>query len=332
MGNPAVFDVRVLLLLAAMLIAAPAAVRAAGTSAGTSIQSTAQATYSFGGPTLTASSNTVTVVVAEILDAVVTVAGTASVTPGAMQQDLLFTVTNIGNGTETFDLVALSAGIAGDDFDPTLAANAIWFDADNSNDLSAADVPYVPGSNDPVLAPDTGIRVLVVNDIPTTAADVSRGRSRLTASARTGTGTPGTVFAAQGDGGVDALAGVTGGAGAIHGEYVVAGLQLSAVKSQTIVDQSGGTRPVAGARITYQIVVSTSGTAAAPGAIFSDAIPLHTTYVPGSLELNNTVLSDIADSDVGEFVPAPDSRVRISLGDLTQAAGPQTIRFAVTIN
>jgi hypothetical protein len=44
------------------------------------------------------------------------------------------------------------------------------------------------------------------------------------------------------------------------------------------------------------------------------------------------VLSDIADGDVGEFVSAPDSQVRIHLGDLTQASGPQTIRFAVTIN
>ncbi len=325
-------DLRVLLLLMAGLLAVPAVVRAAGTTAGTGIQGAAQATYTMGGQSLSATSNTVTVVVAEILDVVVTSAGTAQVSPGATQSALVFTVTNVGNGTETFDLSVQSAGLPGDDFDPAPGVNPIYFDIDDSNDLSPADVPHVPGSNDPVLAPDASVRVLLVNDIPADAVDAGRGRSQLTARARTGTGAPGTLFAGQGDGGVDAVAGTTGAMAELFGEYVIAGMRVAAVKTQSIVDASGDTRPMPGARINYQIVVSVTGTGAAPDAIFSDAIPAHTTYVPGTLELNNTVLSDVADSDAGEFVPAPDSQVRIHLGDLTQASGPQTIRFAVTIN
>lgn len=317
-------------VLVAMFIAAPATVRAAGTNAGTPLQSTAQATYTFGGPTLTATSNTVTVIVAEILDVVVTVSGTTPVSPGGTRQELVFTITNTGNGTEAFDLVAMSAGIAGDDFDPTLVD--IYFDTDASNDLSPPDTLYIPGSNDPVLAPDAGVRVLVINDIPATVPNTARGRSQLTARARTGAGAPGLLFATQGDGGVDALVGTSGAQGIVFGEYVAAGMQVAAVKTQTIVDPAGGSRAVAGARIDYQIVVSVNGSGAAPDSIFSDVIPQYTTYVTGTLRLNSTVLSDIADGDVGEFVSAPDSQVRIHLGDLTQASGPQTIRFAVTIN
>jgi hypothetical protein len=212
-------------LCVAVFIAAPAAVRAAGTNAGTPIQSTAQATYTFGGPTLTATSNTVTVIVAEILDVVVTVSGTTPVSPGETRQELVFAITNTGNGTETFDLLAASAGIAGDDFDPTLVD--IYFDTDASNDLSSPDTLYIPGSNDPVLAPDTGVTVLVINDIPATVANAARGRSQLLARAQTGTGTPGSLFATQGDGGVDALVGTSGAQGVVFGEYVAAGMQVA---------------------------------------------------------------------------------------------------------
>lgn len=322
---------RWLILLMAVLLA-PAAVRAAGTAAGTGIQSTAQVSYSLGGPVQTTSSNTTTVIVGEILDAVVTVGSTASVVPGAANQELVFTVTNTGNGTETFSLAALSAAIAGDDFDPVLAATSIYFDTDNSNDLSPADLAYVPGTNDPSLAADASVRILLVNDIPNGITDGARGRSQLTASARTGVGAPGATFAGQGDGGVDAVAGTTGGDGATFGEYVVAGLQVAAVKSQTIADQFGGNRVLPGARIHYQIVVTASGTGAATASVFSDAIPANTTYVAGSLELNDTALSDTADADAGELLSAPAPQVRVNLGDLTQASGPQTIEFAVTIN
>ncbi len=319
------------LLLALALSAAPI-VRAAGTAAGTSIQSAAQITYTIGGASQTVTSNTVNVVVVEILDVVVTVAGISPVSPGDTQQELLFTVTNTGNGTETFNLAALSAGIAGDQFDPTLAANPIYFDTDNSNDLSAGDTIYTPGTNDPVLPADASVRVILVNDIPATAGDGQRGRSQLTATARTGSGVPGTLFAGQGDGGLDAMAGTTGASAVQFGEYVVAGLQLAAVKSQAIVDQFGGSRPVPGARINYQVVVTTAGSGTAAGAAFSDAIPANTTYVAGTLRLNSNPLSDDADSDAGELVSTPAPQVRVHLGDLTQASAPQTIEFAVTIN
>jgi hypothetical protein len=66
--------------------------------------------------------------------------------------------------------------------------------------------------------------------------------------------------------------------------------------------------------------------------LFTDAIPSNTTYVAGTLRLNAAVLTDAADADAGQFVAAPSAQVRVTLGDMTQASGVQTIDFAVTIN
>lgn len=320
-------------LAAALTLGVAPGAFAVGTAAGTSIQNTAQVTYTVAGVGGSATSNIVDVRVDEVLDAVLTIASaTVATSPGAAQQELLFTLTNTGNGTETFELTALSAGVTGDDFDPTLAAPAIYFDSDASGDLSAGDAPHVAGSNDPVLAADASVRILVVNDIPAATSNAQRGRSELTASASTGSGTPGTPFDNAGDAGVDAVVGMSGADATLYGEYLVNALSLSAVKSQTVVDQSGGSRVQSGARITYQIVVSASGSGAANGAVFADLIPASTTYVAGSLALNNATLTDGADSDAGQFATTPAPEVRVNLGDLTSGAGPQTIEFAVTVN
>jgi uncharacterized repeat protein (TIGR01451 family) len=314
-------------------LGAPLASHAAGTAAGTNIQNTAQVSYTVGSSTVTTSSNTSSVTVAEILDAVLTIAApTVTVSPGASAEELVFTLTNTGNGTETFNLTALSAGVVGDDFDPTLASPAIYFDTDNSGDFSGSDVAYNLGANNPVLAADASVRLIVVNNIPGTAANGNRGRSQLTAAAATGTGAPGTAFIGGGDGGVDAVAGTTGGDSVLFGEYLVADVQLTAVKSQTIVDQFGGARPLPGARINYQVVVTPSGSGNATAAAFSDRVPTNTTYVGGSLRLNGASLSDGADADAGTFVSAPAPDVRVTLGNLAGGSGPQTIEFAVTIN
>lgn len=314
-------------------LVAPFVAQAAGTPAGTSIQNTAQVSYSVGSSTLTATSNTSTIQVAERLDAVLTLASpTVQVSPGATAKALVFTLTNTGNGSERFNLTALSAGVVNDDFDPTLASPAIYFDTDNSGDFSGGDVAYNAGVNDPLLAADASVRLLVINNIPNTVVNGNRGRSQLTVAAATGTGAPGTAFPGQGDGGVDAVAGTTGGDAVLFGEYLVADVQLTAVKSQTILDQFGGARPLPGARINYQIVVTPSGSGTATNAAVNDLIPANTTYVANSLQLNGAALSDTTDGDAGTFVSAPAPEVRVTLGNLTSASGAQTVQFAVTIN
>jgi uncharacterized repeat protein (TIGR01451 family) len=306
---------------------------AVGVPAGTDITSTADVTYSVGAANLAATSNTVVVTVAEILDVVVTRQSPVNtpVSANATQQEILFTVTNSGNGPEAFRLV-LDSVIGADDFDPTPSSPAIYFDTDASGDLSPGDTAYSPGINDPMLNPDASVAVLVVNNIPATVVDGNIGITQLTADARTGSGTRGTIFAGQGAGGTDAVVGNSGAAGVGTGQYLVAGVTVTAVKSQTVVDQFGGTRPLPTARINYTVTVQATGSGSAANTVFSDNIPANTTYVPGTLRLNSTPLSDAAADDAGEFLSTPNARVRVALGTLTQASGTQTVQFAVTIN
>jgi hypothetical protein len=171
--------------------------QAVGVAAGTNIDSTAHATYQVGAVNATATSNTASVKVAEILDVVVTLqTPSVPVLAGATQRAMLFRVTNTGNGAETFQLEMTSV-LGGDDFDPAAAAPSIYFDTDASGDLSPGDAPYTAGGNDPVLDADAFVTVLVVNDIPAGVTDGNRGFSRLAATSRTGTGAPGTAFAGR---------------------------------------------------------------------------------------------------------------------------------------
>lgn len=311
------------------LLTAPA--HAVGVAAGTSIDNTASVDYSVGSVNATATSTTVSVTVAEILDVVVTPPATAlPVAPGTTLQVLRFRVTNTGNGPEAFRLV-LDNAIGGDNFDPVAATPSIYLDTDASGTLTAADTIY-NGSNDPTLAADEFINVFVVNDIPAAVVDGNIGRSSLTARALTGTGVPGTPFLNAGVGNTDAVVGTSGAAAIGVGEYLVAGVTVTAAKSQAVLDQFGGQRPLPGARITYTIVVSATGTGSASNTVFYDDIPANTTYVPGSLRLNSIALSDGADADAGVYETTPAARVRVALGTLTQAGGSQTIEFAVTIN
>src|SRR5262245_55945671 len=96
---------------AALFLGAPLA-HALGTQAGSTIQSTAQVTYVVGGSTLSATSNVAAIPVDEIVDVTLAIGSTSVVVaPGASAQELLFTIANVGNGTETFALQGLSAGI-----------------------------------------------------------------------------------------------------------------------------------------------------------------------------------------------------------------------------
>ncbi len=318
------------LLLSATALS-PAAF-AVGALAGAQIQNTAQVSYVVGGNTATQNSNTVSLTVNEILDVVATLqSGDVSVTPGATNQIVVVRVTNTGNGSETFRLT-LNSVLGGDDFDPTPSSPAIYLDNDASGTLTPGDTPYVAGTNDPVLAADAFVTILVLNDIGAPLATGARGQTRLTAAALTGTGAPGTAFAGQGTGGTDAVAGTSGADAFATGTYIVSDIALAANKTAVVTDPFGGARPVPGARIAYQIVVTATGTGTASTAVFSDVIPANTTYVPASLSLNGTAMTDVSDADAGQFLVAPSPRVSVGLGNLTQASGPQTIRFTVSIN
>jgi len=313
-------------------ISTPSSALALGTIAGTAIDNTAMVSYKVAGTPQTTSTNTVTLTVAEVLDVVVTqLSGPAPTSAGATEQDLLLSVTNTGNGTERFAL-AIDNALGGDDFDPVASTPAIYFDTDASGDFSPADTPYDPGINEPLLAPDAAIDILLVNDIPAGLADGLTGLSELTATALTGNGNPGDLFPGDGDGGVDAVVGTSGGEDTDTGQYIIGEIRLDVVKSAAILDPFGGADPVPGAEITYRIIVTPAGSDTATNSVITDPMPANTTYLPGSITLNGGALTDAADADPGAYSPAPIPEIAVSLGDLSGASGAQTIEFKVTID
>jgi uncharacterized repeat protein (TIGR01451 family) len=314
----------------ALGILAPAAVHAAGTPAGTNIQNVATATYETtpGGPEASVSSNTVSLTVDELLDVSVAWADPADVVaaPGAAGQVLRFTLTNGGNGTESFTLGTIANG-GGDDFDPSVTSIVIDSNGNNAYD-AGVDTVYVAGSNDPELGADEAITVFVVSSIPAGATDTQRGKVDLTAAANTGTGAPGTSFAGAGQGGGNAVVGATGGDGQDDGWYKIAKAAIAFSKSATVADQFGGTTQAPGATITYTLSATVSGTGSLGNVRIADPIPAGTTFKAGSLTLDGAALSDADDADAGRFTG---TGINVGLGTLASGAS-RTVTFQVKID
>lgn len=306
---------------------------AAGVPAGTVIENTATVSYEISGTPVSIDTNPTSITVAERIDVVITrESPQVLVQPGETNRAILFRVTNTGNGSEAFEL-AIDSNIAGGDFNPAPAVPPIYIDSDASGDLSTGDQPYQPG-NEPVIAPDASIGVLLVNDIPDTGlVNGDIGLTELTAtSMTTGIATPGQPFPGQGDGGGDAVAGTSGGTAAETAEYLVANVQMSVVKTQAVTDPFGGSEPIPGATITYTVTVEVTSAGIATNASISDPIPQFTTYSPETIELNGSPVTDAVDGDAGEFDTSGAPTVIVRLGDLEQADGAQVVTFSVTID
>ena len=301
---------------------------AAGTTAGTDITNTATADYFIGVTPLTATSNTTTTTVDELLN--VTLVGQDAgaqvlVGPGDTNQVLTYQITNTGNGTDSYSLAATN--LVGDNFDAT--AIAIYLD-DGDGIFNAADT-LLDGSNDPVMNADDVITVFIVADIPAGLFDGDIANIDLTVDSNTATGAPGTVVVGGGDGGTDAVVGASGGADSATESYVVSNVVVSLLKAASIVDPFGGSDPVPGATITYSIDVTVTGAGTASGVVISDPIPVDTTYVNASMTLGGVPLTDAVDGiDDADFGVTALNTITVDMGDLT--AGTQTITFDVTIN
>ncbi|CAN5309682.1 hypothetical protein BH09PSE3_BH09PSE3_09440 [soil metagenome] len=317
------------LVIASVTITFSTPAQATGTSAGTVISNTATATYTVpGGQPVTIPSNKVDLKVDEVLNVKLVSAdpGDVSSAAGSTNQVLSFIVTNTGNGSEAFNLAAVDA-IGGDAFDP--ATTSIVLDTNGNGVYDAGvDTVYTAGSNDPVLAADAAIRVFVLSTIPGTATDGQRGQADLTATAKTGSGPAGTVFAGQGGGGSDAVVGASTAVGRDKGFYLVKSATVSFVKSAAVVDPFGGTKSVPGSIITYTLVATVTGSGTLANLAVGDPVPTATTYVPGSLTLEGAALTDATDTDAGEF---SGTAVAVRFGSV---AGGQTrtVTFKTKIN
>ena len=111
----------------------------------------------------------------------------------------------------------------------------------------------------------------------------------------------------------------------------VAALNVSLNKTVTILDQWGGNQAIPGATLRYTIVATATGGGTANNVVISDPLPVNTAYIANSLRLNNTALTDVADTDAGDVGATTPNTVTVKLGNLTSASPIHTITFDVKI-
>ncbi len=308
--------------------------QAVGVPAGTPISNTATASYDVGVTTLSATSGPVSFNVDEIIDVEVLQQNSpVNVDPSDTNRVLTFLVTNIGNGSEVFDLTVDSA--FGGDFNPAFVS--VYFDTNGSLVYDAGDT--VSSGSTPVLDANgaDSVRVFVLHDIPD-AATVSDGDVadiELLAESQTLTGPPGTSLGGAGDSGTTAVVGAYGGDDNDQGQYLVASVDVDLAKSYAVVsDPFGGTLAVPGATIRYTITVTVTGGGTADNLVVTDPIPTNTAYVGGTLTLGGGPLSDTPGNDAGQYdgLVGPNGEVSVDLGSVAGGSPVQTITFDALID
>lgn len=298
---------------------------ATGVSAGTLIQNTATATYGSGNSQTTVTSNTVSIRVDELLNVSVSSLDAAPIQL-ASSAILTYRLDNSGNGSEAFSINA-SSGVSGNGFDPLIQSIAI---DSNDNGLydPGADLLITNGSTTPALAPDASTRIFVIVSQPSTTVDGTSGQVRLVAQALTGSGSPGTNFAGQGQGGGDAIVGATSASASALGTVTASSASVTLAKSYAIQDPFGGATPVPGAIVTFSITAAASGSGSVSDLHVVDTIPAGTSYIPSSLTLDGAPLTDVADGDAGVA-----SAAGIDVAFDSMAGGnSHTVTFKTSIN
>jgi uncharacterized repeat protein (TIGR01451 family) len=300
---------------------------ASGTPAGTLIRNTAMVSFAIGGTVTTLQSTTNTVKVDQLVGVAVTPLFSTPVAVGGTTTVLAYQVTNTGNGVDSFDLTAAPA-VAGNAFNAVLQSVVVDSNGNGIYD-PGADAVIANGAASPALAPDATLRVFVIVQPPASASDTQTSHVQLTASSVTGTGTPGTLFAGKGNGGVDAVVGLSGGTANALEALVASLAQVTLTKSAAIADPYGGANPVAGAVVTYSIVAHTTGSGTASGLVITDAFPAGTTYRAGTVTLNGVALTDAAD---GDAATVSSTGIAVSLGNVAGGSADKTVTFQVKIN
>ena len=328
-----------LVLLAAVTALTVPFVFAAGTPANTPISNAVTLTYFLDGqPAAPITVAAPTLYVAEVINVVLLWqdATALAVNSPDTARVLTFLLTNTGNGLEAFGLVRNNV-IAGGQFDPlSTSGGALYLESGLQAGFQAsgpnADIAYLAGSNDPVLAADASRAVYVVSSIPAALAHGALGSLGMTASASTPGAPgalPGTSLAGLGQGGLDAMVGGSRAQSSAIGSYIAAGVSLRLLKTVALVrDPLGGSLVMPGSQLNYHVVLTLTGTGVAENLSFTDPLPANTTYVPASITVDGAARSDASDADNAGFAAG---EVRVLFGN-TPAPATRIVEFKVTVN
>lgn len=272
--------------------------------------------------------------------------GNLNVTLGQTQAELSYTLKNDGNDIQEF-LLSADSTIAGDNFDTSNCK--IIITAVTGTPLSGV---ALPSYNKIKLQQDQEASISVKCDIPLTnngGAILVNHLSTLslmavaTKNADGGTTTQETtadttenietVFAdstGTDDGNRDASHSARANYIALSSTVVSPPTLIINKSIVSVQDPHGGNTAITGSEVTYKIEILTTGSGIIKDVVITDPTPAEMTYKTNTILLNSNTLTDISDSDNGEFNSLSNLST-INLGDIT-AGSQHEIKLTYTIN
>lgn len=254
----------------------PAAFAAAPT-AGTNISNIASASYTDStGNSKTVTSNVVTTTVLQVASFTL-VSDQTKMANANGQVSLSHTLTNTGNGSDTFNV-----GVVNNDTRDSTTDN---FDFSGLNVYLDANKDGIPDSQTPVTSVNlaAGESVNLIVQATTANNNVTAGDlGKLTVSAISGFDT--SVTAKN----VDTV-------------KITNGAVISLVKSASVKNVDATQVSMTAREVEYSLAYQNTGNTTATDVTITDVLPAGLTYVPGSATVNGTVLTDASDTDKYNF-------------------------------
>ncbi len=268
----------------------------AGTPAGTAITNFATGEYrdANGNELPNVTSNTVTTIVSQVAGVTVTPPSTSSNVIGGETVSFALTVTNTGNGTDTYDLSKVIVETGGG-----VNTAEIYYDANNNGVVDAGESVVTATS---ALAADASYHlVVVVTNV--SGADESFSTTTLTATSQ---------FNAS----VSASA------------TIVATVSTSVL---TVTMTADNTTPKPGDIVTFSIYGENNGTATSKHVVIVSPIATNMTYVPGSIMIMTGSRTDAVDGDSSDYNGTNPGAVTFTWGDAPQGASG-TLYYQAVVN
>jgi len=299
----------------------------AGVPVSTAITNQASATYTTGSYTTSVQSNGDTVLVANLAGIDLSTTATNKTGNPSDQIAYAFTATNNGNADDKINIT--TASTAGWTW-------VIWRDVDG-NGIPGTDGDYVLTDTNADGTVDTGtlaqygsVALIAVATIP---AGTSNGATDVLTVSGASVNDPTKT---------DSLSWTTTvKAPVLHMTKASVAVQAPGGGATcTPTDGSNGSpcTIVPGSVITYQVTTTNSGNGNATAVVITDIIPLHTTYVAGSIRTGTTTGSlisrtDATDGDGGRYDSGSNAVIAGGAGNLNiGASGTWVVEFKVTVN
>ena len=250
---------------------------AAAPSAGTNISNIASASYTdSNGSSKTVTSNVVTTTVLQVASFTLIADQTKTANANG-QVSLSHTLTNTGNGSDTFNV-----GVVNND---TRNNTLDQYDFSGLNVYLDANKDGVPDSQTPVTSVTlaAGESVNLIVQATTASNNVTAGDlGKLTVSAVSGFDT--SVTAKN----VDTV-------------KITNGAVISLLKSASVSNVDATSSNPAAREVEYTLAYQNTGNTTATNVTITDVLPAGLTYVTGSATVNGTAVSDAADADGYNF-------------------------------